>query len=43
MGAGTYTYHATQVHAVVSAKGNSYACDACGNMTTRNSAEYGAA
>jgi RHS repeat-associated protein len=41
MGTGTYTYHATKPHAVVSANGNSYAYDACGNMTTRNSSEYG--
>ena len=41
MGTGSYTYSATQPHAVVSANGNSYAYDACGNMTTRNSSEYG--
>ncbi len=41
MGGGTYTYHATKPHAVVSANGNSYVYDAVGNMTTRNSSEYG--
>ena len=30
-----YQYHATQVHAVISAGGKSYAYDACGNMTAR--------
>jgi uncharacterized protein RhaS with RHS repeats len=41
MGAGVYTYSATQPHAVVSANGNSYAYDACGNMIARN--RYGLA
>ncbi len=41
MGAGAYTYHATKVHAVTAANGNSYAYDAGGNMTTRNSSTYG--
>ena len=30
-----YQYHATKVHAVISAGGKSYAYDACGNMTAR--------
>jgi RHS repeat-associated protein len=36
MGTGTYTYHATKVHAVTAANGSTYAYDACGNMTNRN-------
>ena len=36
-GTGTYTYHATRKHAVVStSSGGSYAYDANGNMTSRN-------
>jgi RHS repeat-associated protein len=36
-GVGTYTYHATKKHAVVStSSGGSYAYDANGNMTSRN-------
>jgi len=31
---GSYTYHATKVHAVISAGGNSYTYDANGNMLT---------
>lgn len=36
MGTGTYTYHATKVHAVTSANGSTYTYDAVGNMITRN-------
>jgi hypothetical protein len=36
-GVGTYSYHATKKHAVVStSSGGSYAYDANGNMTSRD-------
>ncbi len=38
---GSYTYHATRKHAVITAGSNSYAYDANGNVTTRNGATLG--
>ena len=38
---GSYSYHATKKHAVITAGSNTYAYDANGNVTTRNGATLG--